>query len=96
MGTIRDYFETDFKTGAVSTEWERLGAEFAIKVVARMHYDFAALAKYWSFYVPSCSDPVRIAASVIASEEARGGWITSEHENPVDMSFDHAGDLSPF
>jgi hypothetical protein len=51
MATIREYFDTDFKTMSTHADWEardRSGVNL-VKIRARIHQDFDGNAKYWSF-----------------------------------------------
>jgi hypothetical protein len=59
VGTVRDYFDTDFKRDVVAgneftVEWTPTGASIAIP--ARIHLDFDSNALFICFYVPQVPD----------------------------------------
>lgn len=58
MATIREYFDTDMKTGGVNTswQWQLLDGSGLGEVVAKIAYDFSANARYWYFFVPNLPD----------------------------------------
>lgn len=74
MATIREYFDTDFKTMLMHADWEvrdRSGSSL-VKVRARIHQDFDGNAKYWSFYLPAAPDlPANVTALFISPEVER-------------------------
>ena len=59
MGTVRDYFDTDFKTGdfagnEFTLTWRPTGRPIVIP--ARIHLDFDANALFVCFYIPRVPD----------------------------------------
>jgi hypothetical protein len=61
MGTVRDYFDTDFKRDVVETntfflELAPEGSRFAVP--ARIHLDFDSNAMFVCVYLPSMPDPI--------------------------------------
>jgi hypothetical protein len=58
MATLRQYFDTDFsRVLSINQNWECQSAASSCSVIARLHLDFDANAKFASFYVPSYDDP---------------------------------------
>lgn len=72
MATLREYFDTDPKALTYHKDWI-LRAEGAdeLRVVAKIHYEFLAGAKHWSFYFPSEARPSAIEAILAADETSR-------------------------
>ena len=73
MGTVRDYFDTDFKRDVVQTneallEWTPTGASIVIPV--RIHLDFDSNALFMCFYVPGVPDLHALM------KDAVGGLVT--------------------
>jgi hypothetical protein len=71
MATVRDYFDTDFKTMAIHADWEARDPSGGgvSKIRARIHQDFDGNAKYWSFYVPDAPELLANLAALFRSQE---------------------------
>jgi hypothetical protein len=71
VATLREYFETDFKSMSQHTDWEAQDPSGKNKVVvrARIHQDFDGNAKYWSFFIPNTSDLFANVAAILNSPE---------------------------
>lgn len=55
MATIREYFDRD-NTAPISVhkDWRlSVGPDTEVGIIAKIHHNFDARAKYWSFYIPS-------------------------------------------
>ena len=65
MATLREYYDSDHPVLRHYTEWTLTTPQGELRVVATIHYDFDTNAKYWSFYVPACSDPIRVCTSLL-------------------------------
>jgi hypothetical protein len=79
VGTVRDYFETDFKrdvvhSNEVTLEWTPTGARIAIPV--RIHLDFDSNALFICFFVPRVPDVHALMKSAV------GGLVTRYLDNP--------------
>lgn len=71
MATLREYFDTDFKSMAMHTDWEARDPSggSVVTIRARIHQDFDGNAKYWSFYVPNVPDLLANVAAILNSAE---------------------------
>jgi hypothetical protein len=71
VATLREYFDTDFKTMSVHADWQAADQSGNNKVVvrARIHQDFDANARYWSFFIPDATDLLANVAAVLNSNE---------------------------
>jgi hypothetical protein len=66
MATLRQYFDTDFsRVLAAHQIWQARSTESAISVIARVHLDFDANAKYASCFVPACVNPGAMCRALI-------------------------------
>ena len=65
MATLREYFDTDNPVMREHVEWTLKLPDGDVSVIAKMHYDFTANAKYWSVFVPANADPIGVVTSLI-------------------------------
>jgi len=90
MATIREYFDTDFKTMSIHADWEardRSGGNL-VKVRARIHQDFDGNAKYWSFFIPAAPDLSANVAALLTSPEVERCVLSPEGDIVfVEMGF---------
>jgi len=71
MATLREYFDTDFKSMSLHTDWEARdssGGNLAT-IRARIHQDYDGNAKYWSFYIPNAPDNFTNVVAILNSAE---------------------------
>jgi hypothetical protein len=58
MATLRQYFDTGFsRVLSVHRIWQMEDSGKTVPVIARLHFDFDANAKYASCFVPECGNP---------------------------------------
>lgn len=80
MATLREYFDTDFKSMSVHVDWtaqDQSGANKAV-IRARIHQDFDGNAKYWSFFIPDTPDVLANVAAVLNAKETAGCVLSPE------------------
>jgi hypothetical protein len=66
MATLRQYFDTDFsRVFAVHQTWQAPGAGGKVSLIARVHLDFEANAKYASCFIPQCENPSNICRAFV-------------------------------
>jgi hypothetical protein len=85
MATLREYFDTDFnKVLSWHKDWEMKDAAGNLieKVVARIHLDFDANAKYWSFFIPNHSIFKSFIDAIFASKELYNCTLSIDQSDP--------------
>ncbi len=66
MATLRQYFDTDFSQSlTVFESWDANGGDEHVRIIARLHLDFEANAKYASCFVPACNNPGRFCRAIL-------------------------------
>lgn len=80
MATLREYFDTDFKSMSVHVDWTAQDQSGTNKVTirARIHQEFDGNAKYWSFFIPDAPDLLANVAAVLNSKETAGCILSPE------------------
>ncbi|MBN2583429.1 MAG: toll/interleukin-1 receptor domain-containing protein [Planctomycetes bacterium] len=72
MATLREYFDTDFPhTLTVHTEQTLSSAarQFTLTVVARVHLDFDANARFVSYYLPECPNALAVCQALLLNPQ---------------------------
>lgn len=66
MGTVQEYFETDFRdVWKLQKTFSPRGTELALEFIGRVHLDFKANAKYISCFISECPDPVSACVEIL-------------------------------
>jgi hypothetical protein len=80
MATLREYFDTDFKSMTIHMDWETRDTSGVqgVTIRARIHQDFDGNAKYWSFYVPDAPDFLANVAAILNSPETSNCVLSPE------------------
>jgi len=70
MATLREYFDADFNTvPKISNTFPLTKASETVECIARVHLDFDANAKYLSFFIPECENPVSACAAILEKQK---------------------------
>lgn len=93
MATVREYFDTDVKTGSLHTTWQLdlFDGTPVIDVVAKIAVDFNADAKYWCFFVPRVVEAEACIRALLNAPETRECKLGADGDGAV-MRFCGAGD----
>lgn len=99
MATLRDYFDTDFKHVLTAHQAINLKPQQGdpLEVVARVHLDFDADAKYISYFIPSNETPFEVCSSLVDHPEwalsitdsvlVKGGFVGEQGTPSTELKF---------
>lgn len=76
MASVREYFARGAGTLTVQETWsmEHSDRSANFEIIARLHLDFEANAKFVSFYIPTSNDPGPLAAAALKKTADVVGW----------------------
>lgn len=100
MATLREFFDRDFSHALSANRLYTLHLspdDGKVEVIARLHFDFDANAKYVSFFVSESHHPVELcnhllgdlglALSLSESAEIHGGFVGEEPAKSTELVF---------